>query len=448
MHSSTLHMIFILALFTLACAAFSSSRFHPCSDDFLGIDTYLEMMKERNNTTKCKKLSTLQAQFAWNYYKTSHNQTQINVLIGTKLITDMGWLAWGVNPDQPQMVGTSAIIAIKVPNQNTPVVNTYSITKDTKRHCALKPSEINVTVQNMRAQHRIEIGFFTIFATLLLHEKYNISSLNHVWQVGYFAEGLEPKMHSTSLQNFDSKEVLDMQTGHCQDVGHNRHHLRKIHGVLNIIGWGTLLPIGVIIARYFRQFPFKLEPWWFTFHYSCQALGYFLGSIGWGLGLLLGHESKYYSFHTHRVLGISIFGFTTLQMLAFRLKPTREDEYRKHWNVYHHFLGYSLLVMIPVNIYQGIKILKPDNRIWKWAYNGILVLLAMAVLAFEIYSWNKFLRSKYDGSKPGNGRPSEQKTGQASRSNVSHPEQKLDQASRNSSKPDQGTSKEPAVSKS
>ncbi|XVF33962.1 hypothetical protein REPUB_Repub18cG0016200 [Reevesia pubescens] len=418
MQSSTLHIIFILALLSLAYAAFSSKSSLPCNDDFLGLNAYLRMKEERS-TTKCKKLSTLHSQFAWNYYITSHNEAQLNVLIGTKLINDMGWLAWGVNPDLPQMVGTRAIIAIKLPNQSTPVVNTYNITKDTKLHCTFQPSDIDVRVQNMTAEHISSIGFFTIFATLIIPEKYNLSSLNHVWQVGFFAEGSEPKMHSTSLQNVDSKEILDLKTGHCQNVGHNSHHLRKIHGIVNIIGWGTLLPTGVIIARYFRRFPFKLDTWWFTFHYSCQVLGYILGSIGWGLGLLLGHESKYYTFHTHRVLGISIFGFTSLQMLAFRLKPTREDEYRKHWNVYHHFLGYSLLVMIPVNIYQGIKILKPDNKSWEWAYNGILVLLGMVVLALEIYTWTKFLCNKHRRPRQSNVRHSQmeekqQKTGQGS----------------------------------
>ncbi|GMI63767.1 hypothetical protein like AT5G35735 [Hibiscus trionum] len=412
MQSFALQTIFILALFSLSIAASGLKSLNPCSDDFLQMEAYKEMTR-KVNTTKCRVLSTLGAQFAWNYLKTSQNQTQITVLIGTKLIpADIGWLAWGVNPDQPRMVGTRAIIAIKLPNLT--MVNTYNITKDVKLGCKLQPSPaLDFRVQNMAAGSHA--GFFAVFATLILpDQQYNISSLNHVWQIGRSADGSEPNMHWTSLGNFDSKEVLDLRTGSCRNIGHHRQHLRKVHGILNIIGWGTLLPIGVIVARYFKQFPFKLDPCWFYFHYSCQVLGYTLGSIGWGIGLLLGHESKYYTFHRHRLIGICVFGFTTLQMLAFRFKPAREDEYRKHWNVYHHFLGYALLVMIPVNIYKGIKILKPDNRTWKWAYNGILVLLAMVVLALEIYTWAKFLCAKYykksnqgSNSRPGNGSRSE-----------------------------------------
>ncbi|KAK9007038.1 hypothetical protein V6N11_019366 [Hibiscus sabdariffa] len=45
------------------------------------------------------------------------------------------------------------------------------------------------------------------------------------------------------------KEVLDLQTRSCGNIGRDGQHLRKVHGILNIIGWGTSLPIGVIVAR-------------------------------------------------------------------------------------------------------------------------------------------------------------------------------------------------------
>ncbi|MBA0567440.1 hypothetical protein Golob_012177, partial [Gossypium lobatum] len=314
MQSFALDTIFILiSLSSLSIVVSSSKPLNPCNGGFLRIQAY-KQMQNQTNTTQCKKLSSLQAQFAWNYHKTSHNQTQLNILIGTKLITNTGWLAWGINPDLPRMVGTRAIIAVKVPNQITPSVNTYNITKDIQLGCRLQPSGIDFMVQNTTVVDDKDVGFFYVFSTLVLPQRYNVSSLNHVWQVGYCVDGLEPKMHEPSLGNLDSKEVLNLETGDCQNIGQHRRHMRKVHGILNIIGWGTLLPIGVIVARYFKQFPIKLDPCWYYFHYSCQVVGYILGTAGWGLGLFLGHESKYYTFHSHRVLGICIFGFTTLQV--------------------------------------------------------------------------------------------------------------------------------------
>ncbi|EEF32917.1 hypothetical protein RCOM_0752410 [Ricinus communis] len=89
-----------------------------------------------------------------------------------------------------------------------------------------------------------------------------------------------------------------------------------------------------------------------------------------------------------------VFAFTALQVLAFRLKPEETDEYRKHCNVYHHFLGYALLAVIPINTFHGIGILKPYIITWKWAYSGILIAFAAIVTALEMYTWIKFKTRK------------------------------------------------------
>lgn len=80
-------------------------------------------------------------------------------------------------------------------------------------------------------------------------------------------------------------------------------------------------------------------------------------------------------------------------MLALRFRLKESDEYRKHWNMYHHFLGYALLAAIAVNIFQGIGILEA-NKTWKVAYIGILGTLGGITVALEIYTWVKFCRDK------------------------------------------------------
>lgn len=80
-------------------------------------------------------------------------------------------------------------------------------------------------------------------------------------------------------------------------------------------------------------------------------------------------------------------------MLAFRLKPKKTDDYRKYWNMYHHFLGYGLLATIFLNIFKGINILQGGEG-WKWSYIGILSLLGAIAFGLEIYTWIKFFRSK------------------------------------------------------
>lgn len=87
----------------------------------------------------------------------------------------------------------------------------------------------------------------------------------------------------------------------------------KVHGILNIVGWGTILPIGVILSRYLKRFPYRYK-YWFRLHASTQCVGYVLGVSGWIIGLVLGHASSQHTFRTHRILGICIFTFTTIQV--------------------------------------------------------------------------------------------------------------------------------------
>ncbi|KAI9185783.1 hypothetical protein LWI28_010607 [Acer negundo] len=378
-------IVFILALFSLLST--TSQHYPTCSEAFT-------KLKEDRYFEHCMKLPTLGAEFAWNIQEDRARQVnRIDVFFGTRLHAEIGWLAWGVNPaNEPRMVGTRAIIGIRMPN-GTRAIDTYNVTATTKLGCGLQPSKIDF-FENMKIDYSDTNHYFTISATLYLPQsEYNISSLNHVWQVGYQSNGMEPLMHPTSLQHVDSAETINLRTVVSEGVGQHRHHLRMVHGVLNIVGWGIFLPVGVMTARYLRVHP-KETKWWFCLHVSCQIVGYILGTFGWIVGLWLGHASKYYIFHKHRTLSIFIFTFSTLQMLALRLKPKRKDEYRKFWNLYHHCLGYALLAAISVDIFLGIGILKPLDHAWKWSYVGILGILGVIFLLFEIYSWCKFLNKK------------------------------------------------------
>ncbi|OVA04052.1 Cytochrome b561 [Macleaya cordata] len=342
--------------------------------------------------THCKKLGTLGAEFGWNYHNDHiHNRTTIGIFFSAQPLVATGWVAWGVNPRRrPHMVGTRALIGFQHPNGSS-FIDTYNITRDTKNGCQFQPSEIEVRVGDKRVMYSAESGFLTISATLTLPPEYNISKLNHVWQVGSWVQDFEPQMHDDTLQNFDSAETIDLTSGKSRSVRHDLRYLRTAHGILNIVGWGTLIPAGAIIARYFKEFPVKFEGWYYI-HISCQILGYLIGATGWVIGIWLGNTSRYYDFTTHRDFGIIIFTFTTLQVLALFFRPTKVDEYRGYWNIYHHLLGYTLIILIAVNIFKGINILRPD-KIWKRTYVGVLGTLALTALILEVFTWTKFMQN-------------------------------------------------------
>ncbi|PIN25562.1 putative membrane protein [Handroanthus impetiginosus] len=390
---------------------------HTCTEDFL------TEVRKINITQNCN-LKTLQAEFAWNFNNVSR---QLEIAFGAKLDTETGWLAWGLNPQAPRMVGTRTLIGIKHPNGSLEV-NKYNITAFTKLGCPLLPTDnIGLDVRNFSFEYLLNIRYYMIRATILLPKEYNYSSANVVWQIGEAAADRVPFMHPRNLKNFDSAETIDLVSHQVISYkAHPRRQLRMVHGILSIVGWGTLLPVGAIVARYFKEFP---REWtrWYVFHMSCQITGYSLGTIGWGLGLWLGVQSKYYSFQTHRILGIFIFTFATIQMMALRLQPYDSDEYRVYWNMYHHFLGYSILTLISVNIFEGIKILdsKPDH-VWKWTYVGLLGALGGVALLLEAYTWFKFGIEKYSRKNTNEVKPStnNQNAGQLSGGSASQPQQK------------------------
>ncbi len=92
--------------------------------------------------------------------------------------------------------------------------------------------------------------------------------------------------------------------GHCAGVSGSSPadlsaRLAKAHGAVQVMGWGLLLPIGALIARYCRAW----DPAWFYVHVA-----------GIGTGVVLSHRVRPSGFYTHRGLGIIIFFLACLQV--------------------------------------------------------------------------------------------------------------------------------------
>lgn len=187
--------------------------------------------------------------------------------------------------------------------------------------------------------------------------------------------------HSIALENPNNGGTTDLvrpwRAGH---LSHHHLHLRTAHGTVNIIGWGILLPIGVIIARYFKKLPFKGNDW-YSLHVVSQLSGFLLGTVGWGLGLAIKNAAKETSMSTHGILGTIIFAFAALQ-------PNEGHECRKYWVIYHHIIGYALIVIIIANIFEGMNNQNPAalNKL-RWFYGVTVGVLALTALALEVKRW-------------------------------------------------------------
>ncbi|KAG8067566.1 hypothetical protein GUJ93_ZPchr0005g15508 [Zizania palustris] len=87
------------------------------------------------------------------------------------------------------------------------------------------------------------------------------------------------------------------------------YQLKRNHGALTIFGWGILIPLGAIVARYLRH----KEPLWYYLHVLLQFLGYIIGLAGVVSGIALYNRTHSNSLH------IETLAFRFLLLVLFRL---------------------------------------------------------------------------------------------------------------------------------
>lgn len=79
--------------------------------------------------------------------------------------------------------------------------------------------------------------------------------------------------------------------------------------MLNLIGWGVLLPIGKVVARYCKHW----DPAWFYAHIFLQGGGFVLGLAGVITGFRL-EDKVSDDVDTHKAIGIFILVSGSLQV--------------------------------------------------------------------------------------------------------------------------------------
>lgn len=90
----------------------------------------------------------------------------------------------------------------------------------------------------------------------------------------------------------------------------------QAHAFLSAIGFGILMPIGILVARHMKVWA---DPLWYYTHAVAQILGYVVGVAGWSIGIWLklryGDISLAPSYQiAHYGIGLAIFCSTTVQV--------------------------------------------------------------------------------------------------------------------------------------
>lgn len=327
----------------------------------------------------CSSLPTQSASLAWSLFPSDNT---LHVLFSGVPLSSSGWVGWGINlGSSPAMIGTQALIAFQAPTNGSNLL-TYNVTSATKAGSPLQSTPIDLQVLD----RKVQITASSVLIYVYLQLQPNQTVVNHVWNRGTDVVNFQPQAHPFAVTDLASSGRIDLATGVSTTSEAPNQILKNRHAVLNTVGWGILLPVGVVAARYLRPLT---DPGWFYVHIFIQMVGYTLGVAGWATGLKLGNSSVGVVYLKHRNIGITLFAIATLQVMAIMLRPKKDHKIRKAWNIYHYFLGLSILTLGILNIFYGFDILLPPAK-WRHAYIGVLGALAGITVVFEATTWIHF----------------------------------------------------------
>ncbi|KAL8205323.1 hypothetical protein R6Q57_008874 [Mikania cordata] len=338
----------------------------------------------------CVSLPVLNSHLHWNYHPSNGTVDLAFQYTGSDTSQ---WVAWALNVRRRGMIGSQSLVAVTGSNG---VVQAYTSSVDSY-DTSLQQSALSFGVPKITAE-RVN-GVVVIYATVVLPSGGG-TSFNQLWQVGPVSNGV-PVAHSMGSANRKAVGVVDFSSGAATTGGGGGGVVvgggGDRHGVLNAVSWGILMPMGAMAARYLKVFTVA-NPAWFYIHVATQTSAYVVGVAGWATGLKLGSDSAGIDYDTHRNIGFILFFFGTLQVFALLLRPKPDNKYRFYWNIYHHSLGYSIIILSIINVYEGLDILDPDKK-WTNAYTGILVILGIITVILEALTWFIVLKRKKEDNR-------------------------------------------------
>ncbi|KAM7274655.1 hypothetical protein ACFE04_016521 [Oxalis oulophora] len=383
-----INILLSITMFFLFIFFILSSRFYAAFSAHCTTETASKTFQ------KCMPLPTQQASIAWTFHP--HNATLDLCFFGS-FISPSGWVGWGINPTSSEMTGTRALVAFPDPNSGQLVLLPFildSTVKLQKSPLLSTPLDIHL-VSSSAALYGGKMATIhngatvQIYATLKLSP--NKTKIRLVWNRGLYVQGYSPTIHPTTSNDLSSIAILDILSGSAAAQHDNTRTLRIVHGMINTISWGIMLPIGAITARYLRQIE-SIGPTWFYAHAGIQVSGICLGTVGFGIGIRLGDLSPGVVYSLHKKLGIATFCLGWLQMMALLFRPKTTNKFRRYWKSYHHFVGYACVVLGVVNVFQGFEVMGEGKSYGKLVYCLCLSTLVGICVSLEANSWVVFCR--------------------------------------------------------
>ncbi|XP_021719897.1 cytochrome b561 and DOMON domain-containing protein At5g47530-like [Chenopodium quinoa] len=365
--------IFILFVTTLPFYAQST----PCANH-----KFAPILKKPHGYKKCVDLPFFNSSLHYNY------NPSMGILEIAYRHPGLGpgslakWVAWAINPRGKAMIGAQTLVAYRSGDNGSVLAYTSPITT---YKTGLAKGALSFDVTGLKAAV-IKDEIF-IFATIKVPK--NKTVINQLWQEGLINEYGTPLWHNNAYPNLHSMASLNLLSGDII-LSEKPTPIRTVSFFFGfyIIGWGILMPFGIMIARHYKEFFPKDDSNWFYLHIGCQIPAYMLGATGWAIGLKLNSVQGLRHFVDHKRIGTALFCMATFQVSALVLRPHKDHKYRSYWSKYHHLVGKATVILGLFNISLGLTILKPDIDA-RAAFFCVLTPWGVVALVLEIVKKSK-----------------------------------------------------------
>ncbi|XP_006655123.1 cytochrome b561 and DOMON domain-containing protein At3g61750-like [Oryza brachyantha] len=315
--------------------------------------------------------SRLLCRSVWNGFILRYSHLQIeddttNIVLSAPYSS--GWVGIGFSNDG-KMVGSSAMVGW-IDNQGRAYIKQYYLSSQASSGVKVDEGKLPTT----------DVHSAAVLYGDNIYLAFQLKSPLHIARQSVILALSKVSPNKFHLAEHDDKTTLsfDFSSGDSVSTYYYPYRLKRNHGAFAILGWGVLVPLGAIVARYLRH----KDPLWYYLHVLLQFMGYIIGLAGAVSGIAL-YNRTHSNFTTHKSLGFSVLALGSLQVIAFFIHPDKDSQVRKCWNQCHHWLGRLCIFLAAINTVLGIE--SSDTNIsWKVGYGAVISVLLISATCLEI----------------------------------------------------------------
>ncbi|XP_024392891.1 cytochrome b561 and DOMON domain-containing protein At3g61750 [Physcomitrium patens] len=311
------------------------------------------------------------------------NVTNITSMVVSMPLSPNQWAGLGFSADG-QMVGSTALIAT-LSSSGVPIVKVYKLNSRSTSGVVEDASGLSFVGGPADAVYdqgrTVYVSFQLNLAKSTAGSRFFLMAYGPTSLDG---QGISQHVDRISLS---AQFVTGVMAG--ESTASKLAKKSKIHASLQILGWGLLLPIGAMVARYARSF----DPAWFYTHIAFQFVGFACIIAGLVTGFELLSHFQHDHLTAHKWIGIFITVVAFGQLSALLYRPHKDSKRRKYWIWMHSWFGRMALFLAAVNILLGLWMAKAEKD-FRVSYIAILIIELVAFIFLELFLWVRWYKQQ------------------------------------------------------